>query len=120
MTWKEALEASIKIWRKRAAGKDVDDPCPLCEKTSPKHCSECPAGENSSRGMCFQEFYTWADSRKRTDAKAVLELLIGLRKHPKCRIETENEKKPCGFCHRPKGHYYSCRIKVRERNGGRE
>jgi hypothetical protein len=91
MTWKEALEASIKIWRKRAKdGNCLSHDCPLCLKRASRSCACCPI--YSGLGTCIQEYYDWMHEPTRANVRAVLAVLIAARKHPKCQDKNKGKK----------------------------
>ena len=82
-TWREAIEATIKIWQKRARGGWSDELCQICIKnttsTNDGYCGSCPA-IHICNGDAFKR---WQMTDDKEDAKKVLKELIGLRKHKK-------------------------------------
>jgi hypothetical protein len=85
MTWSEALESSIKNWRKRAKGITVDEDCPLCTKDNfvgERGCDFCPAKTTT---ICSEMFGEWEgfeydrDPRSKKVAKQIVNALIKLR-----------------------------------------
>lgn len=90
MTWRQALEASIKIWRKRANGETVDTECPLCMLAYIKYkyskCGDCPAIKKEGDDCCGGLYVRWYNNKTTKNAEIVLKYLIALRKHPKCSI----------------------------------
>jgi hypothetical protein len=96
ITWREALEASIVNWERRADGEWVSENCPLCVKKTPQRdCGgTCPIATPSTEGrFCIEEYQRWYEFRSKDNAKAVLNVLIKARNHPKCRIRTKGKKK---------------------------
>ena len=82
-TWRETIEETIKIWRKRAKGGWSDEICQICIRNSSSrkdsYCGTCPA-IHICNGDAFK---SWVKTDNEEDAKKVLKELLKLRKHRK-------------------------------------
>jgi hypothetical protein len=90
MTWRQALEATILIWQKRAKKVNyTNEVCPMCKRSNDvSSCRKCPA-----YAICNgKAFGDWQINDTRKNAGRVLRELIKLRKHKKCMGRTKGKK----------------------------